>query len=321
VPKIRVCFVAGTILIGAGAAEPAAAQIALAPEPANMNLSVRGAKGGIKVNHHAKIIGSIKPFVAGQTVDIKLERSGELVRKVEDAHITQVGTSNEGRFSMRSPRLVEPGGYRATATKDATPEQDAGTATSRKFRIDYPAMGKGRRGREVALFNDLLDKQGYYPSGGRKYTDRTARAVMAFRKTNRMARKWSSTPGIFRKLAGGRGDFNLEYPGKGHHVEVDISRQVMVLADDGKAKYTFHVSTGAPATPSDKGNFRFYRKDAGFNSLGMYMSVYYNRGEATHGYKSVPTYPASHGCIRNPIPDSRFIYNWINLGNEMSVYR
>ena len=144
---------------------------------------------------------------------------------------------------------------------------------------------------------------------------------MAFRKVNGMARKWSATPGIFRKLADGRGAFNLKYPGKGHHVEVDISRQVMVLADDGKPKATFHVSTGAPATPSDKGNFRFYRKDAGFNSLGMYMSVYYNRGEATHGYKSVPTYPASHGCIRNPIPDSKFIYNWINLGNEMSVYR
>jgi lipoprotein-anchoring transpeptidase ErfK/SrfK len=52
----------------------------------------------------------------------------------------------------------------------------------------------------------------------------------------------------------------------------------------------------------------------------MYYSVYYNRGEATHGYKSVPDYPASHGCLRNPIPDSKSIYNWINLGDDIWVY-
>jgi lipoprotein-anchoring transpeptidase ErfK/SrfK len=32
----------------------------------------------------------------------------------------------------------------------------------------------------------------------------------------------------------------------------------------------------------------------------------------------VPNYPASHGCVRNPIPDSKFIYDWIELG--MSIY-
>ena len=109
--------------------------------------------------------------------------------------------------------------------------------------------------------------------------------------------------------------------GSGKHVEVDISRQVMALVKDGEPEYVFHVSTGAAATPSDQGGYTFYRKDPGFNSLGMYYSVYYNRGEATHGYHSVPPYPASHGCIRNPIPDSIFIYNWIDLGDKMYVYR
>ena len=112
----------------------------------------------------------------------------------------------------------------------------------------------------------------------------------------------------------------IEHPGAGKHVEVDISKQVMALADGGEAKYVFHVATGAAATPSDVGGFTFYLKDPGFNAIGMYYSVYYNRGEATHGYHSVPPYPASHGCIRNPIPDSIFIYNWIDLGNKMYVY-
>ena len=38
------------------------------------------------------------------------------------------------------------------------------------------------------------------------------------------------------------------------------------------------------------------------------------------GYKSVPAYPASHGCLRNPIPNSLFIYNWIDIGDDIYVY-
>jgi lipoprotein-anchoring transpeptidase ErfK/SrfK len=34
----------------------------------------------------------------------------------------------------------------------------------------------------------------------------------------------------------------------------------------------------------------------------------------------VPPYPASHGCIRTPIPDARFIYDWIQLGMSIYVY-
>ncbi len=50
----------------------------------------------------------------------------------------------------------------------------------------------------------------------------------------------------------------------------------------------------------------------------MYYSVYWHGGYAIHGYHSVPPYPASHGCVRNPIPESKFIYNWVSLG--MSIY-
>ena len=43
----------------------------------------------------------------------------------------------------------------------------------------------------------------------------------------------------------------------------------------------------------------------------MYYSVYWHGGYAIHGYHSVPPYPASHGCVRNPIPESIFIYDWV----------
>ena len=143
---------------------------------------------------------------------------------------------------------------------------------------------------------------------------------MAFRKVNGMERDLQRRPDDLQDARRGQGRVHAAVRPPGKHVEVDISKQVMALVNDGEVQYVFHVSTGAPATPSDQGTFTFYRKDPGYNSLGMYYSVYYNRGEATHGYASVPTYNASHGCIRNPIPDSVFIYNWIDLGDKMYVY-
>ena len=48
------------------------------------------------------------------------------------------------------------------------------------------------------------------------------------------------------------------------------------------------------------------------NAKGMVDSAYFIRGYATHGYPSVPIYPASHGCFRLPIPDARSVFNWID---------
>ena len=117
-------------------------------------------------------------------------------------------------------------------------------------------------------------------------------------------------------LADGKGGFQPKYPGRqarrGRHLQAgDGARrrrrgQVRLPRRHRRAR----------RRPPTRARFSFYRKDPGYNSLGMYYSVYYNRGEATHGYHSVPPYPASHGCIRNPIPDSVFIYNWIDLGDR-----
>jgi L,D-transpeptidase catalytic domain len=135
-----------------------------------------------------------------------------------------------------------------------------------------------------------------------------------------MARTSRGTTRIYKTLADGRGTYKLKYPGAGKHAEVNIGRQVLVLAEGGKARRIYHVSSGKSSTPSDRGHFRFYRRQPGYNAIRMYYSVYYNRGEAIHGYSSVPTSPASHGCIRTPISDARSIYNWVRLGMSIYVY-
>jgi lipoprotein-anchoring transpeptidase ErfK/SrfK len=287
---------------------------------AKIKVKVKGLhNGGATVGDRVEAIVTVTPFVSHQKIEIKLQNRGDTVAKATP-YVRQVKGRKFGRAKLRSKPLVQAGKYRIRVSKPPTTSQSGGAAKSKAFGLKYPDLDPGDRGPAVQLFNQLLRQEAYYNTDGHKYGSHTERAVMAFRKTNGMARNFNATPGIFKTLAEGKGGFKIKYPNEGKHVEVDMSRQVMALADGGEAKHVFMVSTGAAATPSDPGGFTFYRKDPGFNSLGMYYSVYYNRGEATHGYASVPPYPASHGCIRNPIPDSIFIYNWIDLGDKMFVY-
>jgi hypothetical protein len=293
---------------------------ALEPAPARINLWVGGDGGGdVAVGRRARLSGVLRPFVAGQRVIVLVKRGRKTIKRIS-LQVERVDGRNKGRFRARTPRLIHPGRYRFVASHPRTAEQRAARAESARFSVSYPNLDPGDRGRAVRIFNRLLARQHYHTSRGRNYRGATERAVMAFRKVNGMPRTYDATRGIFRRLAAGRGGFRLAHPRAGRHVEVDISRQVMVLAARGEARHIFHVSTGAPSTPSDPGRFRFYRRQPGLNGLGMYYSVYYNGGEAIHGYRSVPAYAASHGCIRNPTPNSRFIYRWVRLGMRIYVH-
>jgi hypothetical protein len=280
-----------------------------------LTLDLRGAKGGkVRVGHRLRILGTVKPWRAGQGVTVTVRR-GDKAIKEEVVPVTQGGAA--GRFSSRSPVLLEPGHYAVTAELDG----EAARASSDSFKIKYPALNRGNRGKHVQIFNRVLDKQGYVPSRGRKFTERTGRAVLAYRKVHGMARSMRGTSAMFKKLAAGRGAYKLRRPGAGKHVEVSVGRQVMVLADNGKARRTYPVSTGKSSTPTVRGHFRFYRRQPGFNNIGMYYSVYFHRGYAIHGYHSVPArYPASHGCVRSPIPDAQSIYKWVSIGMSIYVY-
>jgi L,D-transpeptidase catalytic domain len=296
-------------------APPTAPQGPQAPgQTSSLDLKLRGAKNDkVRVGKHARLLGTLRPWQPGQQIAVTLLRGDRTVKK-QVVSVTR-GEGDAGHFEFRGPVLVKPGHYEAIA-------QLAGggaTARSGTFKISYPGLHKGSRGKDVKIFNRLLDRQGYVPSNGRRFTARTGRAVLAYRKVHGMAKTPTATPGIFKTLADGRGAYKLRHPGAGRHVEVSIGRQVMVLADNGKAQRTYHVSTGKASTPTVRGHFRFYRRQPGFNAVGMYYSVYFHGGYAIHGYPSVPaTYPASHGCVRTPIPDARSIYNWVSLG--MSIY-
>jgi L,D-transpeptidase-like protein len=309
---------APTVVQSAPVAAPPAGK---APQAATITMQVQGAKNHrFKVGDRMLAVGRISPFVPGQKVEIRVAHKGHVLKQRKFA-VTQVGNTNMGRFHLKTKRLIVPGQYLVTAVHRATANQGYARRVSQKFGITYPNLSPGDRSDSVKLFNHLLAQRGYYnPSLGSRYGFQTGLAVLAFRKVNHMARNTNATPGIFRTLAKGQGGFKLKYPNAGKHVEVDISRQVMALAKNGRAQYIFHVSTGAPATPTITGHYQVYQKTPGRLPDGMYYSSFWHGGYAIHGYPSVPTYNASHGCVRIPNSDAIFVYNWLPIGTDVYTY-
>jgi L,D-transpeptidase-like protein/putative peptidoglycan binding protein len=261
--------------------------------------------------------GTVKPFVAGQSVRLEIVRRGKVVSR-HDAPVRQ-GRKGAGRFTVRF-KTRRRGVLRLVVKHTATPQQQAFRARDKRIDVVSWSAGAGAKGTHVLLMQRALLRLGFAVPVTGYFDSGTARGVTAFRKTNSMGSSGYASSAVFDRLARGGGAFRLRYPRAGRHVEFDWSRQVLVLADRGRPWRTYHASSGKASTPTVFGTFRFYRKQLGTNSHGMVDSNYFIGGYAIHGYASVPSYPASHGCIRVPIPNADEIDQHISLGETIYVY-
>lgn len=153
------------------------------------------------------------------------------------------------------------------------------------------------------------------------FDEATGLALIAYRKMTNLNRIAAAGPEVFRRLAQGAGAFNVHYRHDGRHVEANLTKQVLAEIEPGGRVYRIYTtSSGKPSTPTVIGHFVVYSKTFGTNSEGMVDSNYFIRGYAIHGYAEVPTYAASHGCLRVPIPDAPSIYGWVREGTPVDVY-
>jgi lipoprotein-anchoring transpeptidase ErfK/SrfK len=289
------------------------------PKAGKVKISVSGGQGTRKLRYVARgaavrVSGRVKPFVAGQTAVLEVLRKGKVVSRQR----AKVRKGGKVSFRFKTRRR---GVLRLLVRHAATPQQVAFKSRSARVKAVVLRAGEGSRGTKVVLLQRGLRRLGFAVPVNGAYEAGTARAVIAFRKTNNMARNGFADARVFSLVLQGRGAFKLRHPKAGTHVEFDWSRQVLVLARKGRPWRTYHSSSGTPATPTVFGRFRFYRKDFGTNAKGMVHSSYFIRGYAIHGYSSVPNYPASHGCLRVPIPNALQIFNAVSHGESIFVYR
>ena len=294
------------------------------PEPAagKASLAVKGGLATRKARYFAPsqevvVRGVVKPYVRNQVLTLYAIRRGKASKTVRRA------VGRRGRYEFRF-KVGNPGPVRLVVKHRASDGQVAFRTRSETIQVVEWDAGAGSRGLKVLLLQRGLLRLGFATPVTGYFDGLTANAVNAFRKTNELGRDGFATKSVYAMVMRGDGAYKLRYPTSGthgKHVEFDWSRQVLVLADRGRPYRVYHTSSGAPVTPTVFGSFRFYRQDYGTNAKGMVHSSYFIGGYAIHGYPSVPNFPASHGCLRVPIPSAWNIYSWIDLGDRIFVYR
>ncbi len=133
----------------------------------------------------------------------------------------------------------------------------------------------------------------------------------------------------------------LQPTGEANRTEIDVTKQVTTLYENYQVRLITTTSTGSGQrycyntprvnptrhiceyanTPS--GRFTYTRFVNGWDKspLGqLYNPFYFNGGIAVHGYSSVPTSPASHGCTRIPMHIAEYFHTLVHVGDPVYVF-
>jgi hypothetical protein len=163
-----------------------------------------------------------------------------------------------------------------------------------------PDLRSGDRGEGVRTLQVRLRDLGYWlgnPDG--VFGEGTLHAVVALQKAAGLGRDGVVGPATQAALDAGT------RPGarstSGRVVEIDRSRQLLLIVRDGQVQSVFDTSTGRVAGTTPAGHWQVTRQIDGLrrSPLGLlYRPKYFHEGVAVHGYTSVPSHPASHGCVR-----------------------
>ena len=178
------------------------------------------------------------------------------------------------------------------------------------------------------------------PNG--KFDDTTTQAVMAFQKYFQLRPTGAinaATAFLLKRMTIPAVATTTE----GTLAEVDKTRQLLFLVQDGVTTYVMNASTGDDRayeepdgnTPgvmikgtavTPVGSFKIDRERPDgwwIGDLGqIYRPKYFSGGVAIHGSMSVPAYASSHGCVRVTTKAMDFIWDndILPRGTEVFVY-
>lgn len=199
----------------------------------------------------------------------------------------------------------------------ATPPEELPAAET------YDALKVGSEGPLVAFLEARLTAL-RYPCGDVDgvYDHRTKDAVMAFQKVERLKRDGRVGTQVWEKFLTAQ----TPTPRKsdvGTRCEVDLKRQVLFMITDNKVTKVVHISSGRNGTRT--GHFAIQEKYKGWVQCitvdgEMYYPSYLVSITAIHGYRSVPPYPASHGCVRTPVWITKELFYELPTGTPVDIY-
>jgi hypothetical protein len=252
----------------------------------------------------APVVVNARPRM-NATVHVTVLRGGREVARVSGA----LGR----RFAIPTP-----GTGRFLARIDV-----AGRTVTVPLRAGARTLAVGSTGPDVlALRARLAQLHVHVPGPSTTFGYELYDSVIAFQKARGLDRTGTVDEATWRALSVDAVPVP-RYRGKGLHIEVSKSRQILMVVRDGQTVWYLPVSSGAGGiTPV--GNYRILWKALATTTwLGpaiLYRTMTFHTHYAIHGFPSVPTYPASHGCVRIPIWLADWLYQQSTVGEPVYVY-
>lgn len=217
-------------------------------------------------------------------------------------------------------------------------------------------LAKGMAGDDVADLQQRLTDLGFRPGPIDGYFgDETRRSVWAYEKLVLGVDYDSPTGKVTAEMWADLQEPFVIAPRRPNstpnHTEIYLVEQVIAVFHDDEAVFISHMSSGdnqdwceeVTISPGEWNNpgeeplvrgecgrsitpggvFNFERRVEGIRqgSLGgMWDPVYFNYGIAVHGALNVPLQPASHGCVRIPLPLSPTFQDLTANGDQVLVF-
>jgi lipoprotein-anchoring transpeptidase ErfK/SrfK len=208
-----------------------------------------------------------------------------------------------------------------TAVPPALAQRSAAAASAETTSL-ASAAGLGRKG--VRALQEKLVALGYLAPGGVDglYGGETMAAVIAFQKWELLPRDGIAGPVTRRVLR------TAERPkpvtrARGVRVEILLDRQLLLLIRRNKVWRASHVSTGKRRFETPTGSYAILRKRRRSWSIPYKVwlpwASYFVGGYAVHQSRNVPTYAASHGCVRVTRYEGRWLFNRMLVGTPVRV--
>ncbi len=203
--------------------------------------------------------------------------------------------------------------------------------------------GSGAYGPNIALLQQRLLDLGFWNGGADgSFGWSTQQAVMAYQKWNGLVPRGYVDAPTARSLNWPNCRPSAGVSNGGDLLEVDKGRQLGLFLHNKQVVWVLNVSTGGGyyyeadnvltgakitgTAITDNGTFHIYRvsdQPAYTGSLGtLYRPRFVVGGIAVHGAPNVPSYPASHGCIRvsNPAMDMIWATNLLPMGATVVIH-
>ena len=189
-------------------------------------------------------------------------------------------------------------------------------------------------GKEIEAIQRLYTLHFWTASSYSLKDDTNRQAIIAFQKLNGLPRNGKLTNSTLSRLARASvptPHVTMHAP----HLEVDLNRQVLFVVDaNDQVNRILSVSTGNGKLFNDsgkgmqyaltpRGSFKIYYKVIGWKKspLGrMFYPMYFSGGFAVHGSNSVPSRPASHGCVRIPMFAAQEMFRVTPVGTPVIVF-